>query len=469
MTAGAAQSIADVSVSLPSLEQVIAVMTLQAGFNAAVVVVGATLLGAAAGTVGTFALLRKRVLMGDALAHSALPGLAFAFILGALSGIGGRHIWLLLAGATLSGILGVVCVQLLVRYSRLHEDTAIGAVLSSFFGMGVVLMSVIQSLGTGEEGGLHHFIFGQTAAMNRGDAVLTLVVAVLAILSSGAFLKEFRLVSFDQDFAAANGWPVSGIDLFMMSLVVIVTVVGLQTVGLLLIIAFLVVPAAGARFWVSRVHTMVCVSALIGGMSGYLGSCASALLPRLPAGAVIVLVSGAVFLFSFLFAPARGVFAVLIKQLGLGLRVAEDHLLREIYELRERYGENLSSPSGFLDPEEIRLFREFSRLYRGFILNRLVRKKLIECKTKEGKVLIRLLEKGAKESLLKVRNHRLWEEYLVTRTDMPASHVDYSADLVEHFLSPEIIRKLEQSLSERGLSVDAFKPPESVHPVGKGA
>ena len=458
-----ARSIADVSVSLPSLAEIIDVMTLQAGFNSAVVVASATLLGAAAGTIGTFALLRNRVLMGDALAHSALPGLALAFIIGALSGIGGRHLWLLLFGAAVSGIFGVFCVQLLVRCSRLEEDTAIGAVLSCFFGAGVVLMSVIQSLGTGEEGGLHHFIFGQTAAMNRADAWLILVVALLSLLVCAVMLKEFRLICFDQAFAATNGWPVSRLDLAMMALVVVITVIGLQAVGLLLIIALLVVPASGARFWASRMHTMAIGSALIGGISGYLGASASALLPRLPAGAVIVLVSGAVFIFSFLFAPRRGVISVFAAHFSLGLRIAEDHLLREFFELRELCSADEQRAGYEIDLGEIRLFSSFSSIYRRLILKRMSLRGLIE--QKKGSAVIRLLPAGALESALRVRNHRLWEEYLVSRADMPVSHVDYSADLVEHVLSPEIVSGLEKSLAERGQSVDAFRPPQSLHPL----
>ena len=461
------QSISDVTITAPTVSEIINVLTLQAGFNSAIVVIGTSLLGVAAGTIGTFALLRNRALMGDALAHSALPGLAAAFILGSYLGIGGKHLWLLLLGATVSGVVGIVCVQWLSRNTRLHEDTAIGAVLSSFFGAGVVLMSVIQSLGTGEEGGLHHFIFGQTAAMNRSDAYLTLAVALGALLVCALLFKEFRVVSFDRDFAASEGWPVSKIDLTMMSLVVIVTVIGLQAVGLLLIIALLIIPPAGARFWTERLHTMAIVSALIGGMSGYIGSSASALLPRLPAGAVIVLVAGCIFFASFLFAPARGVIARLLSQWRMTVRIAEDHVLREMFERAEIRAPEREQLDEYVRIEEMPVFRGWSAPFRLLLFWQLQRKNLIEKSIEQGRQRLKLLPLGVIEARSRVRNHRLWEEYLISEMELPASHVDYSADYVEHVLSPEIVTVLEASLKKRLANLDSTRPPQSVHPLIK--
>ena len=466
MASDAAVSIVDVSFTLPAIAEIIDVLTLQAGFNSAVVVIGTSLLGIASGAIGSFAILRNRALMGDALAHSALPGLGIAFIIGSLSGIGGRHVWLLLLGATLSGVLGVICVQLISRYSRLNEDTAIGAVLSCFFGAGVVCMSIIQSLGTGEEGGLHHFIFGQTAAMNRADAYLTLIIALIAAFVCAALFKEFRLICFDEGFAAANGWPVSVLDLAMMSLVVIVTVIGLQAVGLLLIVALLVIPAAAARFWTEKLRWMVLGSALIGGLSGYVGSSASALLPRLPAGAVIVLVAGTIFFVSFLFAPARGVLALLLAQFKMSVRITEDHLLREIYEVFEQRESEISNSDEFLNLDDIQLSRAWSGIFGAIVRRRMISKKLINYQKENGQTGVRLLEQGVIEAKKRTRNHRLWEEYLVTHADMPITHVDYSADLVEHVLSSEIVANLERALVNRLGKLDESLPPRSIHPLG---
>ena len=427
------------------MNYLIDVFTFQAGYNSAVVVAGTTFLGIAAGVIGTFALLRNRALMGDALAHSALPGLGVAFILGGVLCIGGRELWFLLLGATISGVLGVLCVQILSRYSRLNEDTAIGAVLSCFFGAGVVLMSIIQSLGTGEEGGLNHFIYGQTAAMRLSDAYLTLAVAGCVLISTLLLTKEFRLVSFDHAFAVSDGWPVSKIDLLMMALVVAVTVVGLQAVGLLLIIALLVIPPAAARFWTDRLSSMLVISAIIGGLSGYLGSAISALYPKMPTGAVIVLVAGAIFFVSFIFAPSRGLFSTLLANFKLSLRISEDHFLRELYE-----GLEISNQDQF------KINNLTKSANKKWLIGLMKFKGFIE----EKNDFFVFLPKGLEHAKAKVRNHRLWEEYLVTFADMPISHVDYSADLVEHLLPNDIVEKLEKSLRARG-----NKLPQSLHPI----
>ena len=431
------------------------VITFQAGYNSAVVLFGTTFLGIASGLIGAYSLLRKRALMGDALAHSALPGLCLAFIFASFIGTDAKQLWLLLTGAAFTGVLGVLTVQFLSKYSRLSEDTSIGVVLSTFFGFGVVLMSVIQSLGTGEEGGLNHFIYGQTAAMRLSDAYLTLIVALIVLFLSIVLIKEFRLVSFDPDFALSDGWPISLIDLLMMSLVVVVTVVGLQTVGLLLIIALLVIPSAAARFWTNNLNSMLLFSALIGGLSGYFGSAVSTVVPNMPAGAVIVITAGIIFFISFVFAPARGLLGFAIKNLKLKLRITEDHFLRELFEIMEIEGLKA------VDRENIKK--------SSFLFSFMKFKNLIEVSNKSKKnksEKISFTTQGLRLAEQKVRNHRLWEEYLVSYADMPISHVDYSADLVEHILPDNIVKKLEKSLKAKGLKEQSAL--ESLHPLETG-
>jgi len=439
-------SLTDVSANLPTLGEVAQVLALQAGYNAAIVVLGAALLGAAAGLVGTFALLRKRALMGDALAHSALPGLAAAFLLGSALGVQGKSLPLLLTGATISGVIGVLTVQSLVRYTRLPEDAAIGAVLSVFFGVGIVGLSVIQSLSLGGEGGLHHFIYGQTAAMRSIDAqialALTLVVIALALL----LLKEFRLVCFDAEFARVSGWPVSRIDLLMMGMVVLVTVVGLQAVGLLLIVALLVIPPTSARFWTDRLGPLCGLSAVFGASSGYIGAALSALLPRLPAGAVIVLCAGALFIVSFLFAPQRGLLASALRAIALRIRVTEEHLFRDAYERNEGGSEAGTLVLQQVSSPFLRILIWLRSLHAGYL-------------DREG----RLTTTGKQRGRTLTRNHRLWEEYLVTHASALPGHVDLSADLAEHVLSPEVLSEIEASLSARGVACQ--DPLPSLHPL----
>ena len=446
-------SITDVSFALPSLNEIFAVLFLQAGFNSTLVIVGTTFLGIAAGVVGSFALLRKRALMGDALAHSTLPGLAFAYMVSIYFGFEGRNFIFLLLGATISGVLGVLCVQLLSKLTRLPEDSSIGAVLSVFFGLGVVLLSIIQSMHSSGSAGLNHFIYGQTAAMRTFDAYLITGAAVLATLTAFFLIKEFSLVSFDPEFAIVQGWPINFIDLIMMVLVTIVTVIGLQSVGIILIISLLIIPAAAARFWTEKLSLMVFLSAFIGGVSGYAGAAASTLLPRSPAGAVIVLMSGIIFTVSFFLAPKRGVLSGALRLGKLKLRIFKDHLLRDIYETFEKKNTEFDF---YLPLKEVPYLRAMSALRIAITVTFL---KWFDIINTKGNTFT-LTDKGLRRSKKLVRNHRLWEQYIFEFAEVSPTHVDYSADFAEHVLSPEIMEKLESRLT----AVEA-KATKSLHPL----
>jgi len=216
-----------------------------------------------------------------------------------------------------------VGVQWMVRHTRLGADVAIGTVLSVFYGLGMVLLSVVQTLQSGGQAGLEDFLLGATAGMLRGEAELIGTAALAVTLLAVLFFKEFGLVCFDPDYAAARGWSVVWLDLLMMSLLVAVVVIGLKTVGLVLIIAIVIIPPAAARFWTERLGAMVSLSALIGALGCYLGAALSALAPNLPTGGLIVLTLAALFLLSLLFAPARGLLAAMVRQIRFRLRVAE--------------------------------------------------------------------------------------------------------------------------------------------------
>lgn len=453
-------SLTDVSVDLPTLSELLAVASFRAGYNTTLVVLGALLLGIAAGLIGCFTLLRKRALMSDALAHSTLPGLAIAFILATLLGGDGKNLALLLFGASCTAVLGVLAVLSLSNHTRLSEDSAVGAVLSVFFALGIVLLSVIQSLETGTSAGLNHFIYGQTAAMRIRDAHLLLAAAAGSLCAVVVLRKEFSLICFDPEFAHMQGWPVARIDLLMMSLLTVIAVIGLQSVGMLLVVALLIIPAAAARFWTERLGTMIILSASFGGISGYCGAAASALLPRLPAGAVIVLTAGVLFVSSFLLAPQRGLLASFYRLVRLRVRIAKDHLLRDLFEEYERRG--LPHDSSLPYSEVAKYFGR-SKSIRTLVLS-LSRIAGLLQHEKEG---VRFSVRGLQEARRLIRSHRLWEQYLLQYASLPASHVDYSADTVEHILSPEIIEKLERKLSATSSTPQVEETPDSVHPLGE--
>ena len=263
--------------------------------NTRVVLLGTTLLGLAAGVVGSFTLLRKRALVGDALSHATFPGIGGAFLIGTAAGLTEKSLPLLLLGAAVSGVLGVGVLLFLRRYTRLKEDTALGVVLSTFFGAGLAVLGLVQQSGSGSAAGLGSFIYGKTASMVPDDVRLIAAGGLLAVLACGLLLKEFTLLCFDQGYAATQGWPVPVLDAVLMGLVVLVTVIGLQAVGLILVIALLITPAAAARFWTDRVPAMTALAGLLGAVSGLVGAGVSAVYADLPSGALIVLVAAAAF------------------------------------------------------------------------------------------------------------------------------------------------------------------------------
>jgi len=394
-----------------TLAEVTAILTLQAGFNSAVVVAETACLRVAAGTIGSFMLLRKRALVSDALSHATLPGIAVAFLIATWLGMEGRSLPVLLAGALASGTLGVVTIHAIARHTRLPEDAAIGAVLSVFFGIGVVLLSHIQTLATGNQAGLKTFILGQTAAMNRGEAMAIAGLALAALIAAVLLFKEFRLICFDPGFAAGQGWPTTRIDLTLMGLTTLVTVIGLQTVGLILIIALLIVPPAAARFWTERLSVMVVVAAVLGGLSGWLGASLSALVPRLPAGAVIVLVAGGFFLVSFLFAPARGVIATAVRQARLRLAYAEQAALTA-------WGQE---PKHRPDPVMASWLS-----WRGL--------------ARDGALTAR----GRAAAVAAARNRRLWERFLIDYPTLVPGRANWGIDPIDQVLPRDLVRDLER-------------------------
>jgi manganese/zinc/iron transport system permease protein len=442
----------------PSLAEVMRVLMLQAGYNTTVVLIGVTLLAAAAGVVGTFAVLRRRALMSDTLSHATLPGICLAFLAAVLLDADGRSLPVLLAGAAVSGVIGVLVVHAVVHTTRLPEDAAMGAVLSVFFGLGYVLLSHIQTLGTGAEGGIAKFIYGQTAAMSSGEATTIAGVALLAALAVAALFKEFRLACFDREFAVAQGWPVARIDLLMMALLILVTVIGLRAVGLILIVALVIIPAAAARFWTERLAVMTVSAAGIGAASGYLGAAASALFPNFPAGGIIVLTAGGFFLISLLFAPARGVLAASLRQVRLRLQVGSQHVLRAAFEALESRGETVS---GGVSLAQLQRARAWSPAWFGL----LVRWLEWTGRLRRSGAEVVLTELGRRDALRVTRNHRLFEQFLVTRAELAPSHVDRSADFVEHVLSPEILAELEAELAAAGRLPRQLGVPTSVHPL----
>jgi len=330
-------------------------LSLQLGYNATLVTIGATLLGIAAGATGTFLYVGKRALVSDAISHATLPGVGLAFIVMVGLGGDGRALPGLLAGSAVSAGVGLWCVSWLATRTRLTEDAAIGAVLSVFFGFGIVLLTVIQSMGSGRQAGLETFLLGATAGMLWNDAVVIAAGGALVLALVALLRRPMALVAFDPDFAAAGGVDVRRTELAMMGLALAITVVGLKIVGLILIVALLIIPAVAARFWSDRMGHVVMIAGGVGGASGYVGAAVSATAPDLPTGPIIVLAAFAIFVLSLISAPGRGVLAAVLRHRRFRARVhvrqgllalAEGQPIYEPLTLRLMRGRGLIRPDG---------------------------------------------------------------------------------------------------------------------------
>ncbi|RYH08083.1 metal ABC transporter permease [Tropicimonas sp. IMCC6043] len=288
-------------------------LTLQLGYNATLVAVGAALLGVAAGVTGTFLFLRKRALVADAISHATLPGVGLAFIVMVLAGGDGRNLAGLMAGSALTAWGGLICVQAITRRTRLSEDAAIGAVLSVFFGAGIVLLTVIQTMSSGRQAGLDGLLLGSTAGMLRQDALMIAAGGALTLALVLILRRAMILVAFDSEYARSIGLRPDRVDMMTMLLVLAVTVVGLKIVGLILIVALLIIPPVTARFWTERSTRVAAYAGVVGGVSGYVGAALSASAPAMPTGPIIVLTCFVLFLLSLLLAPERGLLAAWLR------------------------------------------------------------------------------------------------------------------------------------------------------------
>ncbi len=386
------------------------------GYNATLVTLGASLLGAAAGMAGTFLYLRKNALISDAISHATLPGLGFAFLVAFGFGIDGRQLLILLSGSALSAALGLYFVNWLTRETRLTQDTAIGCVLSVFFAFGVVLLTIIQVIPAGRKAGLESFLLGSTAGMLYSDALLILILSIITALVLFVFLRPIKLVVFDQGYSETLGISVRRVDFIILMVTLAVTVLGMKIVGLILIVALLIIPAVSARFWSERTNIILVTATLFGALSGYIGSAISAVSPGLPTGPIIVLCCFGLFLFSFLFAPKRGVLAVALDHYRFQKAV---HLTQGLL--------SMAAAQPIYEPKTQRLLRRLGYIRADGVA------------TETGKSL-------AAKTLLNEKRWSYWQEILKESNQLDGQAVFNLMD-IETKLTPDQIKSIDQGLA----------------------
>lgn len=397
------------------------------------VLLGASLLGLLGGVLGSFALLRRQSLLGDSVAHASLPGVVLAFVL-----TGSKEPMALLLGALAAGVAGALFILLVTRHGRIREDSAFGIVLSVFFGVGIVLLTWVQRAPGGNQTGLDRFLFGQAATLMASDLRLMALFGIPALLLVALLFKEFKLLSFDRGFAASLGRPVRGLEVLLTALLVLVVVLGLQTVGVILMVATLVAPAAAARQWTDDLSRMVPLAGLIGAAAGALGALASHLLPRMPTGPAIVLVASAAFAVSLLAAPRRGLVGALLRRRAVSQRIRRENLLKDLYNEGEAAG-------------GARVAVPWARLHARRDMPPHCLRRAVRSLTRAGLVErapagLRLTAAGDRAAADVVRKHRLWETYLSRFLELDGEHVHRDAEDIEHVLGDAEVAALEERL-----------------------
>jgi len=298
------------------------------------VALGSATLGAVSGTLGVFAVLRREALLGDAISHAALPGIVLAFML-----TGSKATLLLVSGAFAAGWVGMWLMRVVTRNTRIPPDTALGIVLSVFFGLGLMLLTFVQRRPDAAQAGLETFLFGQAATLVEGDVIVIAALGFASLATVSLLWKEFKILSFDPDFGASVGIRVRGVELVLTTVLVLAIVTGLQTVGVVLMAAMVVAPAAAARQWTDSLGTMVWLAALFGGLAGVIGAVLSSTTTGLPTGPTIVLSASVIVGLSMAFAPRRGVVWERVRARRRRKAIRRDTVLADLYALFHQHGE----------------------------------------------------------------------------------------------------------------------------------
>lgn len=396
------------------------------------VLLGTVLLGLSAGALGCFTVLRRRALVGDAVAHSVLPGVCLAFIV-----TGDKNPVALLIGSVIFGWISLVVMDFLVRNTRISSDTSIGIVLSVFFGLGVMLLTYIQSSGNVNQSGLDAFLFGNAASMLREDVLLFGAVSLMVLIVLLFLFKELRLISFDPGFAKVLGYPIKRMEIVLSTLLVVTITAGLQAVGVVLMASMLIIPAAAARYWTDSLAVMLVIAAAVGAVSAISGTFVSYAFSGMPTGPWMVLTAALLFGLSFLFAPARGEWQVLMHRRRQQRKMNEENTLRTLYKLEERaQGPGRAQPLEKLLNLSGLKSRRMRTCLRGLIQQDFV---YYDGGHPGGYMLT---DAGRAQARRILRVHRLRELYFAQTLNRTSKAAYDDTESIEQLITPELEEKL---------------------------
>ena len=391
----------------------------------------AVLLGAGCGLLGCFVVLRRVALMGDAVSHAVLPGVVAGLIYSA-----DRNPGVIFFFAALAGLLGAGIVRLMMATTRLKSDAALGIVLATFFAAGIMWQSRNQQ----DTVGVMNFLFGNVGSIDASDLRMMMLTTVLLLITVFLLKRPLLLVSFDEGFSKGLGYPVKVLNAIFYFLLTFAVVVALQAVGVVLVSAMLITPAAAAYLLTDRFNKMLWLSAVFGMLSGMVGALVSASYNDMPTGPVITLSATFVFAVAYFIAPRHGVLAKVVRVTSRKNRVKRENTLKAIYQILE--GE------GFIHSEVSMIMLARKQRNTEDVVRRrcksLVRHGLAEYSP--DNVSVHLTDAGWKRAMELVRNHRLWELYLTNEADYAEDHVHDDAEKIEHILGPSLIRQLENDL-----------------------
>ena len=416
--------------------------------NAIIVTIAVVILGMSAALSGVFGFLRQRSLVGDALAHAVLPGICISFMITAT-----KDPIFLMIGAIISGWLGILAVDLISSTTKLKSDTAIGIVLSVFFGFGMLLLSLIQNSGEGAQSGLDKFLFGKAASMNINDIWLQFTVAIAIMITFFLFFKGFYAVAFNKDFAQSIGLPVKLLEFMMSTLTVVAVAVGIQAVGVVLMSALLITPIAAARIFSNDLKYIILLSVIFGGTSGFIGSFISYISPAMPTGPWIVLSLAAFMLSAVFFSPKKGLVYRSWVRYRFKRKVKLEHFLKVFYRICEDNNDfdNSYSEENVLHRNEVFKNNEIKSGLKIALYKKLIIKDL------DNKIVFS--QTGLAEAKRVVRLHRLWELYLNKKWYIQIDHVHDDAETIEHILTPEVEQQLMLELDYPHLDPHQSKIP----------
>lgn len=395
-------------------------------YNLFVISIGSGILSLAAGVVGSFTYLRKRALIGDVISHSVLPGVAIAFM---LTGI--KNPVYFLIGAIASGLLSIWIVDYVQVKSKLKPDAILALTLSVFFGVGIVLLTRIQHGGNAAQSGLDSFLFGKAASMSLYDVKLFSIIAIINVICITIFLRGFSVISFDENYAKGLGLSVGFLKSFLAVLTVVTVAIGVQAVGVVLMAALLITPAAGARFLTNSIPKMLIFSGIFGFVSGWIGVFISYSGTGMPTGPWIVVVLSFFALLAILFGKQRGVIARMNLRKANNIKIKNENVLKDIYKM----GNQGSQSVAIHDLIEIEK-HPATKLKQ--VLRRLEKNNLID----QIRGLVILSDKGRLAAREVIRKHRLWEIYLTKYFQLDADHIHDNAEGIEHIITPEIEQHL---------------------------